>query len=71
MMNEKEYISRIQIGYRGEPGNMLSALSFEACRLWIYATDDETRKPVHDFTDPHIQELEAMLPRGYRRIPHN
>ena len=67
-MNEQEYLTRIGIANNLPEGDMLRALSLETCRNWLYQTDEG--KPVHDLKDPHFQELEAMLPRGYRRIPH-
>ena len=67
-MNEQEYLTRIQIAKNLPEGDMLRALSLESCRTYIYQTDEG--KSVFDHNDPHIQELVAMLPRGYRRITH-
>ena len=57
--------------------DLIKAQALESCRNWIYATDDAVdekgkaiRKAVHDLTDPHIKEIENMLPPGYRRMPH-
>lgn len=62
-MTEQEFTQQVEIGQRlvaqSDPlSKMLGALTFERLRQFISQNIE-------------MHQLEALLPRGYQRVPHN
>ena len=57
-MTEQEFLTELQVSRNLPEGEILRYLALERCRQYIASL--ETPRP----------DLEEMLPRGYRKIPH-